>query len=744
MARINRTDLYIYDGVVSDNDFIIGSDGDSVGANTKNYRMKDVRNFLLAGLSPIVGGTMQYTEYTYNGGLTSPAAVLNALNPVFVVLPYHIVVVSVNGDKYILKLQDVTVGFSQTPIADSNFILLRGDVSLGDGLDVLKGYNVATKKHEFYSLKSTSLNLSKETISSIETGNILVEMKTDINLNVGVGSENIYKGYNSANSKHEFKGIKDSISLDVSSDATDVSIEIKENLQTIGTGVSVYKEFDGTTKKHKLRSINSSAGSINVTLVGDSVNIDLPIDVNNKSFYVDSNSLSPTEEGTLGKPFKTLNKALDAFIGTTPYSWYNPENKGYKITLLSSVALQATAGTGYTGRDNLDINNLHIVGNGYYLNLSANPSIAYYPISTRRMVSDMPKTANKLNFEVIQTYENVIIQRIGTDTIIDHLNYAYPTVTHSGPYSPSQNGSYMNLIDVTMTNDTDYRSTSVSGTWNTIPNPDDSGNPATFFGNTIYASNIHPTGEPVLKSEGMHWDKEGCLLISGDTKIFNFTGVGLSLKNTVFTNGGTLSFGRNKTLILYDNIVSGVYTRKTNQYYVTCDDVRYFALRTNGPSNMPKLAESAGGTMHFIGGSISWIKAINNSIGNIVSSYIEGGYHSVILVDGSSSISVFDSDHSSAESYSGNGYYEVISPLPSVAKTVFLSNVTCVDFKVDSTGFDKSKIQTVYGEKNSINGYQHNNTGALPYASNADAITNGLFAGMEYLNTTSGMLSKVY
>ena len=740
MARISRTDLYVYDGVVSDNDYIIGSDGDTVGAKTKSYKMKDVRDFLLAGLSPVVGGTMQYTEYTYNGGLTSPAAVLNALNPVFVVLPYHLVVVSVNGDKYILKLQDVTVGFSQTPIADSNFIFLRGDVSLGDGLDILKGYNVSNKKHEFYSLKSTSLNLSKETISSIETGNILVEMKTDINLNIGVGSENVYKGYNAVNSKHEFKGIKDSTSLDVSSNTTDISIEIKENVQSLGTGIAVYKEFDGTTKKHKLRSIASSAGSINVTLVGDNINIDVPVDENNKSFYVDSNYTGATEEGTLGKPFKTLNKALDVFVGAG--TWYNPTNKGYKITLLSSVTLYAAAGTGYTGRNNLDINNLDIIGNGNYLTLPTNPSTDYYPISSRRMVSDMPKTANKLNYEVAQFYRDVIIQRVGTNAVVDHLNYAYPTVTHTTSSDP-QNGSQITLTDVTITNDTAYQ-VNTPLEWETIPNPDDSGSPLTFFGNTVYASSIQTVGAPMVKTENMSWNREGSFSLNGDVNLVNGTGTFFSLKNTTFTNSGKINFGRNQKLILFQTKTSGKYVPKTDQHYVLADNVRYLALNTNGPSTIPKVADVTGGTYYFVAGSDSWLKAINTSVVNVISSYIEGGYNNLFQFDGTSAIAVYDSNHSSTDCYEVHGYAKVIAPLPSVSKTAYLSNVTCVDFKVDSSGADKSYVNEVYGEKNSINGYQHNNTGVPTYASNAAALTAGLFKGMQYANTTTGVLSRVY
>ena len=342
MARINRTDLYIYDGVVTDNDYIIGSDGDGTGANTRSYRMKDVRDFLLSGLSPSTGGTMRYTEYEYNGILTTPSAVVNLITPAFVVLPYHIFILNLNGDKYLLKLQDVTVGNLQTPVVDSNFILLRGDVSLGDGLDVLKGYNTSTKKHEFYSLKSTSLNLSKETISSIETGNILVEMKTDINLNVGVGSENVYKGYNAVNSKHEFKGVKDSLSIDVSSSTTDLSLEIKESLQALGTGISVYSEFDNTSKKHKVKGLKSN--TLSITTSTNDVNIEIP-DLSANTIYVNNKYTGLDSNGSKTKPYKTVTEGVTGYIGSGTRN--APEKSGY--------ILYVERGIGYYSEDNLNL-----------------------------------------------------------------------------------------------------------------------------------------------------------------------------------------------------------------------------------------------------------------------------------------------------------------------------------------------------------------------------------------------------
>ena len=144
--------------------------------------------------------------------------------------------------------------------------------------------------------------------------------------NIGVGSENIYKGYNSSNSKHEFKGVKDSLSIDVSSDATDVSLEIKENLQSLGTGVSVYKEFDGTTKKHKVKGLKSN--TLSITTTADDVNVEIP-DLSANTIYVNNKYTGDDSNGSKTKPYKTVAAGVAGYIGTGSFNRGNPEKAGY-------------------------------------------------------------------------------------------------------------------------------------------------------------------------------------------------------------------------------------------------------------------------------------------------------------------------------------------------------------------------------------------------------------------------------
>lgn len=551
----------------------------------------------------------------------------------------------------------------------------------------------------------------------------------------------IYKGYNILNSTHEFKGVTNSVSIDVSSSSTDLSLNIKENLQSLTqSGFSIYKEFDGTTKKHKLRTISSSTLNIDYNLDESMITIDTIVSTSNLSFYVDESSVATEEDGSEARPFKTINKALDTFIGLG--DWEYPQYAGYKITLLSSVTLLSTAGVGYTGRVNLDINSLYIIGNGHYLNLSTNPSPDYYPISTRRMVGSASRTPGlTLETSIGQVYENLYLQRMGTNAIVDHLNFAYPGVTQSSPNSPSQNTSQLTFKDVIFTNDTDYLTLNPSN-WQTVPDPNDSGNPVTFFGQTVYVSPTQSVGVPMVKNEDMAWNKEGYLTFEGITRFYNGTGVYLAIKNTTF-NSGELSFGRNQTRILYDSILAGVYKPKTNQYYITCEDVSWCGIRTNGPVTIPTVVDVFGGNSYYIGGSDAWIKMINSNL-YLNSSNIEGGYNNIIQADGDSYISIGDSLQSNTYLHDSHGHYKVIAPLPTISTTFRVTDSTIYGVILDSTGVDKSYVSEVLGVNNVINGYSHNNNGTPTYADNAAALLAGLFKGMEYVETGTGVLKSVY
>ena len=197
MTKIKNQVAYPRDTVITDNDFVIGSDGDSIAKTTKNFFFGNIRDYLLEGLPPEAGGTLKYTEITNNtGSFTTPADLANSLIPSLTVLRSNIVVFTVNGNRFLLKLQNLAVGSVETPITNDDFITIIGFEKLGDGQGVLKGYNETTKLHEYYSLKSDGNDIS------IVADNILINPKEGVNL--GDGQE-VYKGLNGTTKLHEFR-----------------------------------------------------------------------------------------------------------------------------------------------------------------------------------------------------------------------------------------------------------------------------------------------------------------------------------------------------------------------------------------------------------------------------------------------------------------------------------------------------------------------------------------------------------
>lgn len=129
MTKISNKDVYIVDTDVSDLDSIIGTDGNSTIKRTKNFSLGSLKDYFKSGLSPLTGGTLRFTEISYTGGLyASVHALVNALDPFFAVEQYHVVVISLNGAKSILKRQNVEVGLDKTPVIAGDFITLPTSV----------------------------------------------------------------------------------------------------------------------------------------------------------------------------------------------------------------------------------------------------------------------------------------------------------------------------------------------------------------------------------------------------------------------------------------------------------------------------------------------------------------------------------------------------------------------------------------------------------------------------------------
>lgn len=131
MARIQT---YDFDTTISDDDFILGSDGDN-NNSTKNYPVITLKNHIINGLQPEVGGTLKITEVIGDTGENTPQAVINALDPAYAVAPYEIViVVTDNDEKYIFKKNNDIFGVDETQTVLSDFISLNTNHNIDEVL----------------------------------------------------------------------------------------------------------------------------------------------------------------------------------------------------------------------------------------------------------------------------------------------------------------------------------------------------------------------------------------------------------------------------------------------------------------------------------------------------------------------------------------------------------------------------------------------------------------------------------
>jgi hypothetical protein len=312
MTKQSNKIAYPNDNNISDNDYLGGTDGDTNKKFTKSYQISDLRDYILQGLNPELGGTLKIIEINYEGILTTPHEVANQLDPNVIILQYEIAVFNINGDKYLLKLQNVTIGLTEDDILESDFIALDlVGVNLAGGISTFKGLNSVTGREEHYSLESTGLNISKEVIVDVETGKILIEQKAQTNL---------------------------------------------------GNGTLIYKGFNSISKLQEFYTISSP--DHNISIIDNEIVISNPASSEVLQFIVNSDYTDDEELGTVIKPFKNLQNAVIAYIGTGTN--IVPQYSGYTIKVLKDVNI-------FTG--SLAIHNLTVDTDVF---IQSNPSTGNY------------------------------------------------------------------------------------------------------------------------------------------------------------------------------------------------------------------------------------------------------------------------------------------------------------------------------------------------------------------------------
>lgn len=283
MTRIKNIVAYPGDTVITDEDYVIGSNGDTSSKTTQNYFFGDIRNYLLEGLAPEVGGTLKYTEIVNNSGTyTTPEDLVNALDPDRTVLQYEIVVITLNGDKYLLKLQDTTIGASSTAVTSSDFILLNVTSSIGTGAKIHKGLNATTGGKEFRS------------ITKVGDLIVITENTNDV-----------------------------AITIDETELGTFIqSSQITYTGSNLGTGASVYK--DTTSGVHRFKKLKSTDSS--VTLNEGSDDIDFSIN-EDQGFVENGTTTTVSGDGTSASPYSLEINNLQKVVSSFPYTLVDADDK---------------------------------------------------------------------------------------------------------------------------------------------------------------------------------------------------------------------------------------------------------------------------------------------------------------------------------------------------------------------------------------------------------------------------------
>ena len=105
----------------------IGTNG--ITGETKNFDSDGVRDFVLEGLSPEIGGQLKETEIEIETLDTDVSTTVNAISPAYQVLAYEIVFFTIANKVYLLKKSNVIIGSGQTALTNNDFLVFP--VSVG-------------------------------------------------------------------------------------------------------------------------------------------------------------------------------------------------------------------------------------------------------------------------------------------------------------------------------------------------------------------------------------------------------------------------------------------------------------------------------------------------------------------------------------------------------------------------------------------------------------------------------------
>lgn len=199
MNQIRKKPKYRVKAPLIGSDYVVGTNSDKSITDfefeeTMSVTLDNIKNYVVSGLEPQVGGNLKITELTDNSeDFATPQDFINSINPFYAVSKYEVLIVTHKGNKYLLNKQNLNIGVDNLPISSIDLIKLNVDLNLGNGAKVYKGINIYGEK-ELRTFGVKSDPLIPLSILSIE--------ETDDKINYGIDENALTKFLDDKNKTH--------------------------------------------------------------------------------------------------------------------------------------------------------------------------------------------------------------------------------------------------------------------------------------------------------------------------------------------------------------------------------------------------------------------------------------------------------------------------------------------------------------------------------------------------------------
>ena len=355
-------------------------------------------------------------------------------------------------------------------------------------------------------------------------------------------------------------GTGETIYKDKTVAGNNVTFNFKEvTTANVGSGIAVLSGASTSGDNVVISGKTLKTNNLSITEADGEITIDTPTDPSDIKCYVNENYSGGNSNGSLSKPYTSLKAAFDAYINTANGGTIlAPQyaNIG-TIELLSNVTVPATGPNAMTY---ISVNRLKLKGNGFAINYAGTQD---YFISTQYLMSlDAMTTSQKLDHDILMSFENVIIQSLTKHKMIYCLAYTSPI------FSGSQNSANIEFknckfIDSAYTQDLAYYT--------------DSG--VDLFEQSVFVQNTLPKSQYLIKNENISWHGGGGLSMS-DVEIVGSSSTMLyNLNSTLSCYNIIMNF--NSYFANYKDTTGSVFNPMESIYYILNENTGVIGA-TNG------------------------------------------------------------------------------------------------------------------------------------------------------------------